>query len=496
MSAPAIRGNARQGLKKQPNGCNKRRQLQNVAREILPFENYRLATPFGCELFRPSLNLELVEGFTWMDVIAKKTDPWLREGCSMLGAIFLLLGVVVIREAHFPGAWALLPAFGSLLVIAAGPSAWLNRVVLSSRVLVWIGLISYPLYLWHWPLLSFGQIIESEIPSIKIRIMSVSLSFFLAWLTYQVLEKPFRLGRRSWKNTAVLSLFLAFVGYVGYKTYETNSLTFLPKAKILGEYSKIINPYDFFDYKNLLRVGTCHSVSLATAYSNGCISKNNKVIFIWGDSYAASLFGGLDYVRGKYNSEYAITQMTDGNGPPFFRSDVKTDDGKTLSEANNIRLNVVAYTTPKVVLMTWLVDGSSAFSSMKETVSSLKITVERIKEVSPSSRIIILGPFPKWKGSLLKQMVIFSTENKSIPPAYMEFGLDGGMKDWDDYFRKNIPKLDVEYISIYDVLCNEKGCLTRTSDNAKDITAIDFGHLTKSGSIYLIEKIRNSIFIK
>ena len=62
-----------------------------------------------------------------------------------------------ILDSHraFPGWWAVLPVAGSALLLSA-PAAWLCRVVLASPPLVWIGLISYPLYLWHWPLLVFS----------------------------------------------------------------------------------------------------------------------------------------------------------------------------------------------------------------------------------------------------------------------------------------------------------------------------------------------------
>ena len=62
-----------------------------------------------------------------------------------------------ILDSHraFPGWWAVLPVAGSALLLSA-PAAWVNRVVLASPPLVWIGLISYPLYLWHWPLLVFA----------------------------------------------------------------------------------------------------------------------------------------------------------------------------------------------------------------------------------------------------------------------------------------------------------------------------------------------------
>lgn len=63
---------------------------------------------------------------------------------SMFGVVLIAIGVLVItKERHFPGWWALLPTLGALLIISAGAQAWFNRVILSSRVLVWFGLISF-----------------------------------------------------------------------------------------------------------------------------------------------------------------------------------------------------------------------------------------------------------------------------------------------------------------------------------------------------------------
>ena len=75
--------------------------------------------------------------------------------------VALIVVAAAILDSHraFPGWWAVLPVAGSALLLSA-PAAWVNRVVLASPPLVWIGLISYPLYLWHWPLLVFGGIIK------------------------------------------------------------------------------------------------------------------------------------------------------------------------------------------------------------------------------------------------------------------------------------------------------------------------------------------------
>ena len=157
-------------------------------------------------------------------------DGWLtRSGkagiranfLAWLAALLLAYGLFFIdRDVLFVGAWALIPVAGAALVILAGPGAWLNRHVLSSGVAVWFGLISYPLYLWHWPLLSLARVAEGGTPSLAIRLFAVALSILLAWLTYVLIERPIRHGGDERKRTvtALAVLMLAVCG-VGLGTY-------------------------------------------------------------------------------------------------------------------------------------------------------------------------------------------------------------------------------------------------------------------------------------
>ena len=86
-------------------------------------------------------------------VLSAVSAPQYRDFCAGTGMLLIAAGLVFASEASFPGWWALLPVVGSFFIIGAGPQAWLNRHVLAKPGPVFIGLISYPLYLWHWPLL-------------------------------------------------------------------------------------------------------------------------------------------------------------------------------------------------------------------------------------------------------------------------------------------------------------------------------------------------------
>ena len=149
---------------------------------------------------------------------------------SVVGLFLIMLSVILLNHTKaFPGWWALGPVAGAWLLIWSGSNAWVNRTILSNRFMVWTGLISYPLYLWHWPLLSFARILESEKLSSVTRCSLIALSFFLAWLTYKLVERPLRFGMTrwpSWVKTATLTAALAGIGGIGYLNFENDGFAF------------------------------------------------------------------------------------------------------------------------------------------------------------------------------------------------------------------------------------------------------------------------------
>ena len=128
---------------------------------------------------------------------------------SLLGLSLLAYGIMNInKESIFPGTWALFPVLGSALVIFAGPNAWVNRYVLSSKLAIWFGLISYPLYLWHWPIFSFVRIMEEEEVNTGISVVAILVSILLATFTYYFVERPFRAYQTGKLKVSIL-LFVA-----------------------------------------------------------------------------------------------------------------------------------------------------------------------------------------------------------------------------------------------------------------------------------------------
>jgi peptidoglycan/LPS O-acetylase OafA/YrhL len=141
---------------------------------------------------------ELLAGasLAWLAVYRKNAPPRFADAKAWGGLVLVAAGFALLdRTRDFPGCWALLPVAGTALLIGAGPRAWLNRTLFSNRAVVYVGLISYPLYLWHWPLLSYARIAEGGEPSIALRCALLAASFVLAGATYEFVEKKIRFAR-------------------------------------------------------------------------------------------------------------------------------------------------------------------------------------------------------------------------------------------------------------------------------------------------------------
>lgn len=204
-----------------------------------------------------------------------------------LGGIFIAFGLAITTEHKpFPGWLAVLPVLGTALIISAGDKAWLNRVVLSNRVFVWFGLISFPLYLWHWPLLSFLRILDGGSNRVA-RVVAVIAAIALAWLTYRFVEIPIRHGvRRNWKPLGMCLLML-IMGSVGLITYEQEGFKSRAGIQGFGEARALLNWPSHNNFDDL-----CPVKYPGSGYCK--IAKNSPAtVALIGDSQANHFYPGL-----------------------------------------------------------------------------------------------------------------------------------------------------------------------------------------------------------
>jgi len=144
-----------------------------------------------------------------------------RNIATTIGLLLIIGSVLYLNSSMlFPGWWAVPPTLGSLLLIAGGPDAWINRQVLASRPMVFIGLISYPLYLWHWPLLSFGNIVALDAATPAVRIVLLIVATGLAWLTYEYVERQIRSNPLLIPVALPLAASIAAIGMIGFLSFH------------------------------------------------------------------------------------------------------------------------------------------------------------------------------------------------------------------------------------------------------------------------------------
>lgn len=150
-----------------------------------------------------------------------------RNMAGWVGLVLVFMSACFLdKSMPFPGYWALPPTLGAALILFAGMQSNVNRVLLASRPLVAIGLISYPLYLWHWPLLSFARILESQTPGPELRLALVLMSFILAWGTYRFIEKPIRFSDRYPRAVLWLGLWMVAVLLMSHAVNRLDGLKF------------------------------------------------------------------------------------------------------------------------------------------------------------------------------------------------------------------------------------------------------------------------------
>jgi hypothetical protein len=250
----------------------------------------------------------LSRAFLRLEAISKSASlPWTsllrrwQHGLSLIGALILMVAVFNTAMSHFPGKHALWPVW-RVVRHRGGQTArrgWFNRL-LAWRPVAAVGLISYPLYLWHWPLLAYARIILGEMPDQGMQIGLLGLAFVLAALTYWGIERPIRFGKGASSVKAVaLALCLFVLGGMGAAVYWQDGMR---TQRDMGKYLPVADALQAISNEDnwSARLEACRKrFALAKAdlpVLQGCLyhdAGGQSITLLLGDSHAWAPFDSI-----------------------------------------------------------------------------------------------------------------------------------------------------------------------------------------------------------
>ena len=396
--------------------------------------------------------------------------------CSTFGILAILYASIFFDGTAFPRYRAVLPVAGTCLFLLS-ESAFINRKVFSRRSLRAIGSISYPLYLWHWPFLVFGTFIFGKDMSILAKILLLTMSLVAAWLTYIFVESPVRFkNNRFHRRPLMLVIPIAAIGvFAFFYSRSPKSFGFTEKDKYVYHFSEsgektfrddgLVESYrlecDFYDpLKSVLK----------EKVSDSCfdLSSSEQGIFLWGNSHAQMLYGGL---RESLSRKVGIAQLTTSACLPS-TEDFNPDPLSACNRSNKLALAQIARLKPSIVLIA----QNEAYDLQR-----VDKIIDRLKH-SGVRRIIFIGTVPHWDTALYRIVArYYWQETPNAFPSHYKF-----VDNDDDMFAHLKENPTASYLSLRQALCDSKGCLALvSSDKIKGLITFDYGHLTNAGSRYV-----------
>ena len=417
----------------------------------------------------------------------------------MIGAIFLF------RETQsFPGWRALLPTCGCALVLANPGGPWGERL-LGGIAAQAIGRISYPLYLWHWPLLSFAFIEWGPNGMLPIRVALAAAAVVLAWLTYRFVERPAAAGFRLHEAGVVAALALGLVacGALGALTKTSNGFAIRYSAPIEALFD--FPPRDLAP--TLYRAGRCFydqrdsAASLTTLRARvaqqfadaSCalvMDPRKPTILILGDSHGAALYPGIE---NEFGAVANVLQLNANYCAPLIEAP-ETGLGEIGTErcriVNRLIADMVRDIRPTVVVIGAFYLQYLTFPAYRypDFETAFRGSLTDLRAIGVKS-IVVAGDPPLWRPPL-PSLIARELLASGVSPRYSSVGVMSEAMAIDDAMRRQSWPAGVAFVSLDQGLCNAKGCLRRVGEDLPgDLVALDYGHLSERGSIFVARNL-------
>lgn len=417
---------------------------------------------------------------------------------AFLGLVFIFASIFAFKTGkRFPGFKAVLPVAGTVLLIMAGPQNSISRVLLGNRIAVGIGLISYPLYLWHWPILSFAEILQGESNSkelwLAIRLACIALTFLLATLTYKYIEIPIRFGfgkKTESRRACALLVLLFFIGSAGLTVRIFDGVPQRAAARDLAQFDSMIA---FPEYQS--GEGLQYALELVpevsksdypedVSFVKACIvPESEKTVAILGDSHAWAAYPGI----AQRNKERAISTILVAESALW--SPLIGDDqhqGEALQEAINKKselwLDYLAST--QNIKQVYIFTSAAYATRSKNYPQSMQQAIDRINKYEKKVFVVADVPIlPVHIKNLYPRPFSLCVQNATQPDS------KSSARQGQSAYLARLQKLTDAVIveGSIDAFCPQDTCMAFSPSGVP--LYLDRDHLSPYGSSFLVDTV-------
>jgi peptidoglycan/LPS O-acetylase OafA/YrhL len=401
-----------------------------------------------------------------------------KNSCGAIGML-LLLGVILFGSETVPLLWMTsLASIGATLVIASNErSISIAGRLLSLRPVVFVGLISYSLYLWHWPLIVFQRtdaLFFAELSGVA-RLALIVVLTGIAWLSWKFVETPFRSGASATSKVVVFG---------AASTAMASALALCGLALIFGgapfrfpDRVVAIGAYLAYDPSAAFRSGQCYlSTNRQRIDVQTCLKLDptRPNYLLVGDSHAAHLWFGLSSAMPEENIMQATASMCRPSISPVSLLDTRACPKLMQFVFDDF---LVKNKVDKVLL---------AASWKDEDLPDLLTTLRMLKQRAVD--VIVLGPIVQYDSALPR---LLADEILRSRPAIAAAMRTPGIRERDRMMRRMVRAEGASYVSIYDSVCRNGPCDEFATSDVP--LQFDAAHLTAAGSLEVARRLSTSL---
>jgi peptidoglycan/LPS O-acetylase OafA/YrhL len=344
--------------------------------------------------------------------VARAKRAWWLQMMALTGLAFILTAFFTFDDdTRFPGESALLPVLGAVLVIWSGGAEGRATIVsrcLASRIPVAIGLISYSLYLWHWPLLAFARAASPAALTLTVRITLAVAALLIAWLSYLYIEQPFRtrrlLSRRAGFSLAMFASAAVLVGWgatlglrQGFPSrLPESALRFADDAIVDERWSRNTEVRDFPD--RVVRIGD---------------PTEPARVLVWGDSHAMAILPAIEALcADEQQSAFVIAHSS--TAPLLdFMTRKKHGLGERAPEFSRAALEFITLKQVRVVILAALWAEYREFPNFD---ASLESTVKALTE--RGVQVYFLADVPRFPADVPSTLTLCAWNGRTPQLGY------------------------------------------------------------------------------